>query len=263
MICESCFSEHWERIFEYSVPDKYEKFCGLDYISREWWRCIECGHYQSVANYDIERLTPVYRDGYRSKEFRGRTIKEQFNHIINLPNNQRENYNRVQWINLSGYCKGGNLLDIGSGLGVFPFEMESIGYRPTCTELNKDSRKFIKNKLGFHCTDGDPSPCFFGKFGLMSMVHVLEHVKAPGLFLHAYRKYLANDGVLFIEVPDAVEFKILSKDHDEFNSCHFHFFTIPSLSAIVERSGYSIFKIESVFHNARGLSRIRLLARKS
>ena len=127
--------------------------------------------------------------------------------------------------------------------------------------VENTKQKFIK-ELGFECIDGDPSPNYFGRFGLVTMVHVLEHTQSPGLFLNAHKKYLSHHGILFIEVPDAVEFDSLGKHHDEFNSCHLHFFTIPSLSTIVERSGYKVFKIESVFHNARGLSRIRLLARR-
>lgn len=261
MICNSCFSDNWEPIFSYWGPDKYEKFCGLDVVWRDWRRCVDCGHCQSECDYYPEKLSKVYTEGYRSEPFRGMDINEQFNSIMNLPNHLRENHSRVNWVNLN-YRGGGKVLDVGSGLGVFPFEMEELGFKITCTEINKDSRQFIKEELGFECSDGDPGPDYFGKFDLVTIVHVLEHTQAPGLFLNSYAKYLKPNGMIFIEVPDAIEFDYLPKSHDEFNSCHLHFFTVPSLACIVERSGYSVTKIERTHHKARDLSRIRLLGRK-
>jgi SAM-dependent methyltransferase len=261
MICNSCFSENWEQVFEFWGADKYESYCGLEAVWRRWNKCVECGHYQSEANYDPSRLMPVYKKGYRAEPFRGSPIKEEFDAVMALPNHMRENHSRVHWINMNlGYSNQNNLLDVGSGLGVFPFEMEGIGYDVICTEVNKDSQKHIKEDLGFECIDGDPGPEYFGKFGLVSMVHVLEHMQAPGLFLNAYRKYLCHSGKLFIEVPDSIEFNYLPKNHDEFNSCHLHFFSLPTLSIIVERSGYTVKKAERIFHDARKLSRIRLIA---
>lgn len=255
MICNNCFSENWEEVFEFWSPDKYEKFCGLNAVWRRWSKCPLCGHYQSQANYDHTRLNTVYVDGYRSEPFRGSPIKEEFDAIMALPNHMRENHSRVNWVNLNLSClKNKKLLDVGSGLGVFPFEMEGIGYDVTCTEINKDSQKHIREDLGFECIDGDPGPEYFGKFGLVSMVHVLEHTYTPGLFLNAYRKYLSYDGKLFIEVPDCIEFGYLPKTHDEFNSCHLQFFSLPSISAITERSGFIVEKVERVFHDARKLS---------
>jgi len=262
MICESCFSHTWELIYEYDHPDKYETYCGIDDVYRRWSKCLQCGHYQSESNYESERLLPVYIDGYRSNRFRGIGIKEQFDKIMELPNYIRENHSRVNWVNLNTKGINGKVLDVGSGIGVFPFEMRQLGYDVVCTELNKDSKKFLRNGLNFKCIEGDPGPSYFGKFGIISMVHVLEHIKSPGLFLNAYRKYLKDNGVIFIEVPDSLEFKRLQKGSDEFNSCHFHFFSVPSLTTIVERSGYKVEKLESVYNCARDLYRIRLLGRK-
>ena len=261
--CHSCFDHSWETIQHHLLPDKYERYCGIDDVDRIWARCLQCGHCQSSSNYDPERLMPVYIDGYRSERFRGLSIDEQFAKIIELPNHVRENHSRVNWVNQNLRVVNGAILDVGSGLGVFPFEMRQLGFDVVCTEINEDSKKFLGETLSFKCIGGDPGPNYFWSFGILSMVHVLEHTQAPGLFLNAYRKYLKKDGVIFIEVPDALEFDHLMKGNDEFNSCHLHFFTVPSLTAIVERSGYLVDKVERVYNKERDLYRIRLLGRRA
>jgi SAM-dependent methyltransferase len=263
MICNNCFSEHWEEVFIYFGPDKYEKYCGLDYVWRRWNKCVECGHYQSESDYDLEKLMPVY-GGYRSEPFRGVPIREQFSSVMALPNHLRENHSRVNWLNLNlDRYANMTVLDVGSGFGVFPHELRSIGFKVTCTEINDESLEFLSKELGFKCVNGDPDVDHFGKYGIVTMVHVLEHMQSPSLFLNAYRKYLSHNGHIFIEVPDSLEFGYLPKDHDEFNSCHLNFFSVPSLTSIVERSGFTVKMVERFYHSARNLSRIRLIGRKS
>ena len=263
MICNCCFTANWDQIFEFCKPDKYEEYCKIDEVNRAWFKCVNCGHYQSESNYDLSRLMKVYQ-GYRSEPFRGYPIKEKFKTVMALPNHKRENHSRVNWVNLNvDFKKSLTVLDVGSGFGVFPHELREMGFDVKCTEINKDSIEFLTKELGFECFDGTPGEDLHRKFGLVTMVHVLEHLKFPTLFLDNYKKFLGFDGQIFIEVPDSIEFRYLPKEHDEFNSCHFHFFTIPSLTTIVERSGFTVKKVERVHHPARGLSRIRLLGRRN
>lgn len=252
MICRNCYSDTHTVAAEYDGPDKYEELFGIESAGRRWLKCCNCGHYQSESNYPAELLT--YK-GYRSKEFRGKTIREQFDDVVSLPNHQRENFSRVNWLHYeSRDCY--RVLDVGSGLGVFPNELREHGYEVHCVEPDEEAAEFLIS-LGFDCSE----PC--AGYDLVTMVHVLEHVQAPILFLNQYKRCLQYHGKLFIEVPDAREFKYLSKNHDEFNSCHLHFFTPATLAAMVEKAGFDVVKIERCFHTVRNLSRIRLFAELS
>jgi SAM-dependent methyltransferase len=256
MICQNCYNNIHSVVFKYDAPDKYEKLSGITEVERQWLECGMCGHYQSERSYQSEKLT---YEKYRNRDFRGKGIEEEFESIMALPNRARENFARICWLSHVFPNKIDRVLDVGSGLGVFPYELRNFGCDVKCVEINKESVDFLC-KLGLECVE--PGENLKSCFDMVTMVHVLEHIEHPCLFLSDYSRCLTHNGKLFIEVPDAIEFGLLPKSHDEFNSCHFHFYTVPSLASIVERSGFVVKKIERCFHGARNLYRIRLLAEK-
>jgi 2-polyprenyl-3-methyl-5-hydroxy-6-metoxy-1,4-benzoquinol methylase len=154
------------------------------------------------------------------------------------------------------------MLDIGSGLGVFPAAMSRMGVDVTCVEPNKDSADFIKNDLKLECLNQFYDGPVDGEFDLVTLVHVLEHEEAPIRMLTAVRENLKEDGWLFIEVPDAEEFRYLPKEHDEFNSCHVVFYDMASLFHVMVNAGFLVHIMASVRTKVRDLSRIMLLAKK-
>ena len=87
------------------------------------------------------------------------------------------------------------------------------------------------------------------------MVHVLEHIEDPTEFL----PFLHTEKI-FIEVPDAIEFELLDKNHDEFNSCHCHFFTPDNLETLLKGCGYKVLENYDFHYKKRDLSRILVIA---
>jgi SAM-dependent methyltransferase len=201
----------------------------------------------------------MYREGYRAEDFRGKTIKQAFDEIMNL-GGKSENFYRIYWLQhkLRPKFGTGYLLDIGSGFGIFPNEMKNFGYDVTCIEPNEDSRNFIENELEIDCYDKF-DPGIHIASDIVSIIHVLEHMQDPEVFLYEARKALVSRGVLFIEVPDSVEFNYLPKDSDEFNSLHLHFFNVANLYNLVERCGFNVTDIHRVHYTERDLRRILLL----
>ena len=261
MICKVCGSTKWLRIRQYNKPDKYESYVGIGPpVCRRWMRCLSCGLYQAFRSYPLEKLLPIYTDGYRSGDFRGETIEETFQRIVDLPPEESENVYRIRW--LTQRISRCSLLDIGSGFGIFPYVMKLRGYASFCIEPNEQSSTFIQKHLGLPCL-----PEFFANtvyepkaFDCVSVIHVLEHIEDPESFLVDVKKVLKPDGKLFVEVPDAVEFDYLSDGHDEFNSCHTLFFDVPTLYRLVEYSGFKVKDVHRVHHEKRNLSRILMLA---
>jgi SAM-dependent methyltransferase len=237
-------------------PDIYESFAGIKEVNRTWKQCVDCGHFQQEHNYDVKELKKVYTDDYRDKEFRGETIKDAFDRIISIPGS--ENSYRVHWF-LTNYMestKGRSLLDVGSGIGVFPYLVKCYSAIDVyANEINKDSLEHLKN-IGLKLEDEHE-----GLFDIVSIIHVLEHVVDPIKFLSEFKNRLRYGGTLFIEVPDALEFECLEKGNDEFNSCHLHFFTINSLVRMIESCGFKITDLHRAHYRGRNLKRIMLLAR--
>ena len=252
MKCIICNSDKWKEIHLYTTPDKYEKYMGIENVDRDWSRCMQCGHYQQSRNYPLADLEKIYEDGYRNFKFRGETIEQAYNKVVAIPDN--ENSQRCEWfIDNIGEVK--TILDFGSGLGVFPEFLSNRGYSVDCVEANHDSNGFIQYKLKIPCYYEVPDR----KYDVITLVHVLEHIEHPKEFLSGLKENLTKDGKLFIEVPDASEFYVLYKNHDEFNSCHCHFYSIRNLAALVHRCGYEILEMGGYISKERNLTRIMMI----
>lgn len=263
MQCPVCRSEVLSLAFRYQEPDKYEEWCGIKKVERSWWRCLHCDHGMSHRVYDPQQLMPIYLDGYRDKGFRKETIEETFAKVKALPPNESETAYRGEVYTIGGIFDEQKVLDIGSGLGIWPHWLARFENEVTCIEPNRESAKFIRENLGLTCYDETFDEFYEHREGrsiepydVISAVHVLEHMPNPKEFLYKCQSLLDPKGQLFIEVPDAQEFRYLPKEHDEFNSCHLHFFSVGSLYRVLMDCGFNVKWIHRAFYEKRNLSRI-------
>ena len=131
----------------------------------------------------------------------------------------------------------GRLLDIGCGNGAFlgAFSSALPGWLLAGTELSETNRATVEAIPGvealYTCGLAETPGCF----GLISLVHVLEHIANPSEFLRAVAAKLEHEGTLFVEVPDAARnpVDLLIADH----ATHF---TVASLAALLESAGFRI-----------------------
>ena len=251
MKCYLCGAEGSE-IQGYNTPDKYELSAGVKRTSRAFYRCEYCEFIWQEGALSGDSLVLAY-NRYRDEGMRKVTIKEEFDRIIDLP--ESENTDRVDWLK-ENFTDIESLLDIGSGLGVFPYAVNQEFNNPTiiCIELCAESVNFIRDYLGFKCLFGMYSPEITSVTEMTSMVHVLEHMPDPRTTLLSLKSK-----VLFIEVPDVKEFDTLSPDHDEFNSTHLWFFNVSTLDRLCRQAGWTPYMIERVHYHDRNLDRIRML----
>lgn len=258
MNCRVCGSNGWLNRELIKQPDKYEEWVGITNVKRCWRKCLGCGLWHHRRNYPLENLEKIYRDGYRHPDFRGETIKQTFIKTYLLPNNKSENTRRVEWLTKSSFGVPETMLDIGSGFGVFPYAMRNRGVKVTCTEENSDSIDLIRS-LGIPCMHHIP---YHSEFDAVSLVHVLEHIEEPVEFLKNLHGAMKSDGKLFIEVPDAVEFEKLPPFSDEFNSCHTHFYEVPTLYKTLGMANYNVTDIHREHYKERNLYRIMAVCQR-
>ena len=122
--------------------------------------------------------------------------------------------------------ESGRLLDVGCGNGAFlrAFSGALPSWSLAGTELSDKYRATIEGIKGIEALYTCPPESVPGKFDLISMVHVLEHIPGPAEILVGLLDKLQPGGLLVIEVPDYSRnpFDLLIADH----SSHFSTATI-------------------------------------
>ena len=115
------------------------------------------------------------------------------------------------------------LLDVGCGTGYFMNHMRGQGYEVLGVEVDEGARNFGIQQFGLDVRppaelEAGTLP---GKFGVISMWHVLEHVYDPKLYLRRLHELLEADGVLMIAVPNYT-----SKDGQKY-AAHWAAYDVP------------------------------------
>ncbi len=135
-----------------------------------------------------------------------------------------------------GLPREGRLLDMGCGNGAFLGAFASCFPNWSLAGSEFDGKyqaqvEAIPSVEKLHTEGLDSIP---GKFDVVSLVHVLEHIESPRIFLEQIRSKLRPTGRLFIELPYYADnpFELLIADH----ATHFDPVTIQHLLAA---SGFS------------------------
>ena len=150
-----------------------------------------------------------------------------------------------QWISQFSYCKPSiknkkKLLEIGSGQGQTLFWFEENGFSVTGIEPDKKNVELINQKLrSGKCVSGLIEEIDIdGKFDIIWISHVIEHLLRPDELLVKLKKYLNEDGIIFIEVPNCENDKVL-KDSLLTQPHTFHF-SKKALTDLAKKTGYKI-----------------------
>ena len=101
----------------------------------------------------------------------------------------------------------GRVLDLGAGSGEFVFLMRALGKEAVGIEPNKGYSAWCREELGLDVRTAHLDPGLFeaGRFDLIRLNHVLEHLNDPVKYLAMVRTWLAPGGVLYVEVPNIEE----------------------------------------------------------
>ncbi len=235
---------------------------GVSY-DRRILKCTICNHYFSRHKLPLDGL---YGGAYVESTYGKDKLRDSFAYVMNLPDSQSDNYGRVRWINELVRAKNPSeepltLLDVGSGLGVFPFAMAQLGW--VCTALDPDESAFehLESLPGIRAVHGD----FFdvenlGVFDMVSLVKVLEHVKKPVKMLEKASLCVKPGGLVYVEVPDGPAAASEGLDREEFFIEHDHVFSSESLAGTVSRAGLRVEHLESVVEPSSKFS-LRCIAR--
>ena len=147
------------------------------------------------------------------------------------------------------FPKAKSILDIGSGRGfTLYFLRKYFGYQQVVgTQLCSTAVKYSREKLGLTIFDKDLLKINFGKkkFDVITLWHVLEHVREPDKYIRKIYSLLNRGGRIIIEVPNynswsrkLTEMYWLGMDL----KYHLFFFTPETLKNMLKKNRFVIYK---------------------
>lgn len=132
-------------------------------------------------------------------------------------------------------------LDIGSSSGEFVYLMQNLGFQAKGIEPHAGYATWAQSVLGIDVNNltlqqGMASEAA-GSLDLISMFHVLEHLPEPVSALRKIGEKLKPEGLLYIEVPNAMR---LCSPRYMFFRAHTLYFTGKTLRDLLQTAGFKI-----------------------
>jgi SAM-dependent methyltransferase len=218
---------------------------------RRYDECRICGHFFGVHDMDLSGLYEgAYVDAtYQSAE----GLAKNFRRIISLPPEKSDNAGRAARIDAFGRSRRSNgaerrLLDVGSGLGVFPYAMKGKGWEVTALDPDARATRHIEAVVGVAAVTGDflkVDVSSLGSFDAVTFNKVLEHIDDPITLLERALPLLACRGFVYVEVPD-VAAAAEGAGREEFFIDHFHVFSPASLAQLIEAAGLRVLEVARI-----------------
>ncbi len=245
-----CEGSYLTRAFTYDQAPPGETIFNLggQGYQRSYGLCSVCSHW--FGAHDLN-LRGMYRGDYAAATY-GDQMGATFDRIINLPLDASDNTGRRDRILEFASRRLGTvgeitLLDVGSGLGVFPYVMRLAGW--SCTALDPDplACEHIATKAGVATIEADfldVDPLTLGSFDVVTLNKVIEHVEEPCEMLRKAALVMSPRGFVYVEVPDGEMAAIEGPGRQEFSIEHHHVFSAASLALTLERSGLTPLRID-------------------
>jgi SAM-dependent methyltransferase len=154
---------------------------------------------------------------------------------------------RLAWV--EEWTPEGLLIEVGCATGEFVIEAAAAGYDAFGIEPSEWAATASRD-IGANVFQGTLSDWMREYDGFLvdaiTMFHVLEHLETPMNILRECASTLADDGKLFIEVPNAASRRAMSYDSSwpgwEFRFHQWHY-TPASLSALLGQAGLQVLEL--------------------
>lgn len=204
------------------------------------YKCDNCYLIFTDSCRTIINPDELYKNYYGSNEIVGR-----FNSLIEYVIKLFRFFRAFKMFTI--HPKARSILDIGSGRGLMLYYLEKYYKyeRAIGTQISKAACEYSKNVLGLEMYDKDILELNLGKesFDIVTLWHVLEHVKEPELYVKKIQTLLKKNGKLVIEVPNFNSWtrKLTGRYWLGLDlKYHLYFFTRNSLSRLLRKYGFTI-----------------------
>lgn len=178
-------------------------------------------------------------------------IRQRFQNTLSIPKESRENTERISFIMscINEHESISNCIDIGSGIGIFPYEFSKLVDNLICIDPDSASTSFTSTFPGVtslcmsmeeFLESPNAAKVQSGSI-LITLNQVLEHFSDPLTSLSELTQRFRSDFYIYIEVPESIRnLDDYGADCPAFFLDHRHIFSTFSLSYIVQMAGISV-----------------------
>jgi SAM-dependent methyltransferase len=228
--CPLCDSGNFEHVKTVDCS-RHECYSRILPPTMSWNCCNACGHVFTEGYFTEEAAAVIF-----SKAVPQQTVGHE------IDKHRRISARIVERV--STIMPSGDWLDVGFGNGSLLFTADEWGYRSVGLDLRAANIEAMQ-KLGYevYCTPIEELDSS-GRFSVISMADVLEHIPMPKGALAAAHRLLRPNGVLFLSMPnsDTIIWRIMDASNNnpywpEIE--HYHNFSRARLYALLEEAGFS------------------------
>jgi 2-polyprenyl-3-methyl-5-hydroxy-6-metoxy-1,4-benzoquinol methylase len=150
----------------------------------------------------------------------------------------------------------GRLLDVGCGEGMFLCEAATRGWTTWGTELSPYAARHASLALGREIFCGELYDASFPRefFDVVTLWHVMEHVREPARYLKEVRRVIRPGGLLLVAVPNVDDLfmqfayrivrgrplRLFSKEDREI---HLYHFSAKTIGMYMEKAGFAVSRV--------------------
>jgi SAM-dependent methyltransferase len=236
--------------FRYDARPEGETEFGIppERYRRSYAQCSTCGLFAAdLGELDLDEL---YAGAYVDATYSAEGVGATFDRIMALAPERSDNAGRVARVADRLAAPDARILDVGSGLGVFPAALKRQGFHGVVA-LDPDERavEHTRSHAGVDAVLGDfmaSGELGLGCFALVTLNKVLEHVADPVAMLARVHDHLEPGGSVYVELPDG---EAAARDPDgqgreEFFIEHLWVFGPASLAILARRAGFDLERLE-------------------
>ena len=223
--CDLCGSTEVEVICEHD-----RRFKRLRTVA-----CVGCGLMRTDPMPTAAEVAKYYEATYRwDYQFASRTPSRR-----HLGRSRREAAHRLEHL-APALRPGARILDFGSGAGVFLGMAAAAGFAVQGIEPGRDYANYAHDTFGVEVISDvwEHIDQPLGPFDVITTVEVLEHLRRPVQALRWLESLLADDGVIYVTVPNMAPTK--RETFRLFHFAHLHNFTPTTLLWAGEVSGLEL-----------------------
>jgi len=208
-------------------------------------KCNSCSHIQLYPLPLAKEDKSFYNQDLQSKD-----VFKRIN-ILDLEKRSTvDTKRRVDFIRRE-FNNNESLLDVGSGYGFFIKAIGDAGFKTTGLEISSARREISKSITNIPLQ----SKAITGpnktknQYDIITLFHVLEHIKDPIKLCTDLKSYLQKGGTLIIEIPNTNHYLLnISKQYKDFywQRAHISYFTPKTVLTVLEKAGYGKIKIKGV-----------------